>query len=551
MTSQFSASLMLADMDYIAPSQACIKPKLTRPAAEELTGGSVHRHVAGAAPPPELIQITLQDCLACSGCITTAETMLVTSQSRDEVLLAQQQWPNRPVAVSLSEQAVSSISVQLNRSVEDTFRVLSGFFRQHVGAVAVVEMSWATQLSRELTTAEYFRRVREAPKTLPLIVSSCPGWVCYCEKQYPELLPHLCPVMSPQGICGSVLKRLQAGGLLSLEAALNKPQVPVAPEVTETPSMPVAPPPVREVDPSRRDLFHLSVQPCFDRKLEAARDQDDEGVLYTDVVLSAQEVLMWMREVGPEDAGLSSWATPLDVIPSFQRPNFTSSVIPSETVMFGSGGYHIDVLQQLAATTNPSDGVVAESNNEDRLCRIVYDMKRNRNHSVARLEGPRSIPQPHLVTVAYGFQHIQNIVRGIRRKLSSTPAYTFIELMACPDGCLNGGGQVRTTAHEETLAAVREAFCAHQTIDATTATETNSPLEQLPAKMQRVELGALQHAFDEWLHGNKNRLPTEEHEEQGSVATVFPWSWVTTSFRDRKREMEEALQVNPIHSLRW
>lgn len=553
--SQFSASLMLADMDYIAPSQACIKPKLTR--SHEEGGGEVHRHVPGAAPPPELIQITLQDCLACSGCITTAETMLVTSQSREEVVHARRQWPRRPVVVSLSDQAVCSIAAQLGKSALDTYHTLSGFFRHVVGATIVMDLAWATKLSTEQTTAEYFRRLHEAPSSLPLIVSACPGWVCYCEKQYPELLPHLCHIMSAQGIAGSIVKRLQALGALSIEARSSHPTLFGVPQessgVVSTPPPPgsIVPPPPPPIDETRTDVFHLSVQPCFDRKLEAARDHsppDEEAMQqyqYTDCVLSAQEVLMWLMECDPE--GTVQWATALDDIvlpPSFKGQHHMGDrsdlIRTSKTEMLGSGGYHAHLLSQIAAITSTAATPM-----------IVYDVKRNHNHCIARLEGSGALPAPHLVTVAYGFQHIQNIVRGIRRKLQSTLPYTFIELMACPEGCLNGGGQVRTTSHDETLQSVRSTFqalVAGRDDDSPGApSSSSSSNHELPSKVLRVERSPLQTAVDAWIAQNAMATANAERVDDA----LFPLPWLETQFRDRKKELEETLQVNPVHSLKW
>ncbi|KAJ9452146.1 hypothetical protein DIPPA_21966 [Diplonema papillatum] len=72
----FSASLQLTGLDYIAPSQACVLPLLP---AEEV--GSVMRHDKRAKGAESKVKLDLADCLACSGCVTTAETMLVQEQS--------------------------------------------------------------------------------------------------------------------------------------------------------------------------------------------------------------------------------------------------------------------------------------------------------------------------------------------------------------------------------------------------------------------------------------------------------------------------------------
>ena len=119
------------------------------------------------------------------------------------------QWPNRPIVVSLSVKQSARLlrsSINLLR----TFDTLSGFFRHTIGASIVVDLTWATMLSAELTP-QVPPSGAKAPTTLPLL---CPRLVgCATVEAVPELLPHLCPVR-PLGIAGSVLKRLQIAGAL-------------------------------------------------------------------------------------------------------------------------------------------------------------------------------------------------------------------------------------------------------------------------------------------------------------------------------------------------
>lgn len=78
-----------------------------------------------------------------------------------------------------------------------------------------------------------------APGPLPMLASACPGWVCYAEKtQAANLLPHISSTKSPQAIMGSIVKRRLA--------------------------------PLRGWDPAR--VYHCSVMPCYDKKLEASRE---------------------------------------------------------------------------------------------------------------------------------------------------------------------------------------------------------------------------------------------------------------------------------------
>ncbi|RNE98507.1 putative hydrogenase [Trypanosoma conorhini] len=469
----FSASLMLAGMDYIAPSEACTLPTRLQRGAD----GSVQRHASGN----EVVKITLQDCLACSGCVTTAEAILVTSQSRAEILKTRAADRDRPFLVTVSDQSAASIATHLKVTMTRAFHIISGFLRAALQAQYVSDLRWAQRVAVEKTAQEYCHRLQHAREKLPMIVSACPGWVCYCEKQGSAVLPLLCPVMSPQGIAGCYAKKIH-------------PQ-----------------------------LCHVSVQPCFDRKLEAARDTSlDAGERCTDFVLSTQELLEWMMETDesiPWEAPLDSSFEPLPVL-SLKESNSVLAV-----TMEGSGGYLRFAMQYTAEKVH---NLPFSPDN------ILYAMKRNANHHVAT--SPSNPGEAYCV--AYGFQHIQNIVRGLKRKLASVASYTFIELMACPDGCLNGGGQVRgggLATNLETITAVKATFgrCLfpHREDEAKETESTGDVTGALACTVSQPPCFSLA-AF---------------REVEKKVGTPL-WGCV---FHDREKEFEAMLNNGGVQSLKW
>ena len=551
----FSASMMLSDLDYIAPSQACILPalksnKANKDAAAKAGGesGGVFRHVDGAAPPVEdIVKITLADCLACSGCVTTAETLLVTHQSKEEIMNMlkictepseeQPQPPGVPtIVVSISDQSLSSIAVQMGRPIADTASCISGFCREVMKASFVVEMRWARRAALVATAEEFLHRLNNEPNRLPMIVSSCPGWVCYAEKTHPNLIPLLSTVMSPQAIVGGYVKRY-----------------------------------LPTINPELGKLYHISVQPCFDKKLEAARGDftvEATEERDTDCVLSSQELYEWMKEVDPS----LPWSGPLDSRPDAVRESAPQTVA---TQLEGSHGYHQAVMQEVAKR---------RLGKPLPLEAIEYSQKRNANHRVATF--PFAEIQDSEFCVAYGFQHIQNIVRGLNRKMTSTKKYQFIELMACPDGCLNGGGQIRTSDHRATLNNVNsryEAYNAELAVgpkgcssNAEQQIEDDSPPSPAvvasdsddapPIHKRRMEGAG---ASGRGASAGLERLEIRDHYhratplfsfaslqdwvrscgQSGDIASLPPV--LTTEFHDRKKEMEDEPSQALLQSLKW
>ena len=169
MTTNFSASTLLADLDYIAPGQQCILPMQrargdgdgdaaiagvvageVKIHARRAGGGSIGSGATivddadadvAAAGGARRVQITLQDCLACSGCVTSAETILITSPSRGEVeRLSQLALDARAngiargsrsgeFLVTLAEQSVSAAAVEWGCDFDAAARRIARFCR--------------------------------------------------------------------------------------------------------------------------------------------------------------------------------------------------------------------------------------------------------------------------------------------------------------------------------------------------------------------------------------------------------------------------------------
>jgi iron only hydrogenase large subunit-like protein len=381
-----AGTVMLGDLnDFIAPSQACVNPILA--AKPQVAAGSGE----GAAkvtlsldydePKPSLVvggkrpnlikadaastaaKVSLNDCLACSGCVTSAETILITQQSTAEMRKALADRSKYTLRVaSVSRQAVASLAVHYGLSdPADCFERLRAFLTTSLGFDAVVDTVVAAEISLLESADEFVRRVRAARRTpaapaagvvsaahaassrgkvpwvaptptvavsathskvvtegsnawsadlplvdhasfstssgiwsggaasggaasastaavrpdaavesgaggsidgpLPVLASSCPGWVCYAEKTVPESLPFVSAVKSPQQVAGALLKHLlSGGGLVPADTAAGGG---AAGHAVREPSAALA--------ASAARVYHVTIMPCYDRKLEASR----------------------------------------------------------------------------------------------------------------------------------------------------------------------------------------------------------------------------------------------------------------------------------------
>ncbi|KAL8174844.1 UNVERIFIED_CONTAM: hypothetical protein K2H54_003453 [Gekko kuhli] len=475
--SPFSGVLQLTDLDdYIGPSQDCIKPvrvdkKPGKAAAKiriEDDGSYFQVSEDGESQKLEKAKITLNDCLACSGCITSAESVLITQQSHEElhkVLNANKTSDSasqKLVVISVSPQSRASLAARYQLTPLDTAKKLTGFFKR-LGAHFVFDTTFSRNFSLLESQREFVRRFqRQADDkgALPMLAASCPGWICYAEKTHGSfIIPYVSTAKSPQQVMGSLVKG-----------------------------------PFAEWQRLRPDqIYHMAVMPCYDKKLEASRPDfflQEHQTREVDCVITTGEVGKLL-----DQEGLSL----PDVEPA---PLDTISSSCSEDRVFGhagggSGGYLEHIFKHAAMELF---GIQVD--------KLEYKPLRNKDFQEVTLE--RDGQTLLRFALAYGFRNIQNLVQKLKRGKSP---YHYVEVMACPSGCLNGGGQLRADGEDgkDLLLRVERLY------------ESVEPEE--PEANEAV--GAL---YAEWLGGPESErarqaLHTQYHPVEKANAAGFNIKW--------------------------
>lgn len=400
MSEKFSATLRIGDLnDFIAPSQGCVV---------SMKSGSARlvdkpKKLTKTPPPTETFQtdpvkISLKDCLACSGCITSAETVMLEKQSLDEFLSNINK--GKTVIVSLSPQSRASIAVHYGLSPLQVFRKLTTLFKS-LGVKAVFDTSCSRDLSLIESCNEFISRYKqshsndkESKSFLPMISSACPGWICYAEKTLGSyVLPYISSVKSPQQSIGAIIKH-HLCHKLGLRPG---------------------------------EIYHVTVMPCYDKKLEASRDdfvfhdESDEMTTEVDSVLTTGEVLDLIQSKAVDFINLDE--SPLDKL---------LSNVSEEGHLFGvrgsSGGYTDTIFRYTAKLLF----------NQDIKGPLHFKTIRNSDFQEVTLEVEGKTVLKF--ALCYGFRNLQNVVRKL--KIGKCD-YDYLEIMACPSGCLNGGGQLK------------------------------------------------------------------------------------------------------------
>ncbi|EPQ57538.1 iron hydrogenase [Gloeophyllum trabeum ATCC 11539] len=430
----FSGALTLTDLnDYITPSQACIKPveqlnpvkeAETEPGAAStairIDSGGAYYEVSTedtsrfSAKKLEPAQISLNDCLACSGCITSAESVLITLQSHTEVLnfLAANPPPSDPAhkvpVLSVSPQSLASLAASLASSSSSPRPIplpqILARIRKFAREVLGFEHVWDTTFARHLALLEHVREFRERKAhsssagsgsgrddvgRLPMLASACPGWICYAEKTHAEMLPFIARTKSPQQVMGALVKYW------------------LAPKWGKRPD----------------GVYHVALMPCYDKKLEASRSDFYNEQYHTrdvDCVITTGEFERLLREKGCDLSVPVPDSEEEEGIPDLLEHRGTSS-----------GSYLQSIIDALSSSpSHPQDGLTL-STSTLRADHTTYTLS-------ARASGSS---QPVFKgATCYGFRNLQNVVRRVGREGG---AYDYVEVMACPGGCVNGGGQLK------------------------------------------------------------------------------------------------------------
>lgn len=242
-----------------------------------------------------------------------------------------------------------------------------------------------TNFSADLTImeegSELVKRIKEGG-ALPLITSCCPGWVKFAEHFYPDLLQHISTCKSPQQMFGALAKTYFAE-----RSGLNP-----------------------------ANIVSVSVMPCTAKKFEAQRpEMCSSGYRDVDYVLTTREIASMIKEAGID----------FENLPDEPAEKLMGYYSGAATIFGVTGGV-------MEAALRTAYKLITGYDLEDIDIEPVRGMRGIRTASV------EANGMTIRVAVAHGLGNARKLLEEIR---SGTSPYHFIEIMACPGGCVGGGGQ--------------------------------------------------------------------------------------------------------------
>jgi iron-only hydrogenase group A len=255
-----------------------------------------------------------------------------------------------------------------------------------LGFARVFDLDFAADLTIMEEGTEFLKRIEDPKAKMPMFTSCCPAWINFVRMFHPELLPNVSTTKSPQQIFGAIIKSYYAK------------KANIAPE----------------------KIFHAVLMPCTAKQSELEREGIDSTKKFRDidVSLTVRQLVRLIREYNVNFAGLKD--------AEFDNPLSLSS---GAGLIFGTTG---GVME--AALRTLSEKLLGK-----RLDNIdFHDVRGEKGIKEATVTlGKKGAEKKVSVAVVSGIANAERVICDIK---NGTKNYSFIEIMACHGGCVNGGG---------------------------------------------------------------------------------------------------------------
>lgn len=325
--------------------------------------------------------LNVSDCILCGQCILVCPTAALREKSHGKEVQNAINSKNKFTVVQIAPAVRATLGEEYNLPLGTnvTGQLITGLRR--LGFDKVFDTNFAADLTIMEEATELIDRVTN-DKTLPMFTSCCPGWVKYIEQNRPSLLKHVSSCKSPHEMEGAVLKTYYAKKM--------------------------------GLDP--KDVYVVSIMPCTVKKFESNRPELSENhIKDVDAVLTTRELVRMFKMSGID----------FNDIPESEFDNPLGESTGAAAIFGTSGG----VMEAAVRTA-------------------YYKITGNEleNLELSDIRGMNGIKESSLdlngtiinIAVVNGIGNVDQILDEIEHGESK---YHFIEVMACPGGCINGGGQ--------------------------------------------------------------------------------------------------------------
>ncbi len=347
------------------------------------------------------VSLNLSTCVACGQCVNACPTGALVERSSIREVVNALQDPEKTVVIQHAPAVSISLAEELGLEPgTDIIGVMTAALKQ-IGFNYVFDTSFSADLTIMEEASELVQRVTQNG-VLPMITSCSPAWIKFAETFYPDLIPNVSSCKSPQQMLGSMIKNYWA------------------------PKMNI---------PSEK-VFSVSVMPCTAKKFEIEREEMvSKGISDIDAVLTTRELakLIRMYSIDIRKAGSAECDLPFGERSSAGK-------------LFGASGGVMEAAIRTAywmITGNElTNLVISELRDKENYREITVDINGLKVKAA----------------VVSGLGNARLVLDKMMKKECDLH---FLEIMSCPGGCINGGGQPRAIDKE----AVKKRMAALYSID--------------------------------------------------------------------------------------
>lgn len=318
-------------------------------------------------------------CVSCGQCIAVCPVGAISEKDYTKPVLEAIADPSKTVLVQTAPAVRAGLGECFGLPIGTNVEGKMVAALRRLGFDKVFDTDFAADLTIMEEANEFLDRVKNGGK-LPLITSCSPGWVKFCEHYFPDMTENLSSCKSPQQMFGATAKTYYAEKM--------------------------------GIDP--KDIVMVSIMPCTAKKFEIGRDdQSAAGVPDVDYALTTRELGRMIERAGINFLGLED--------EKFDDPLGIST---GAGVIFGATGGVMEAALRTAIYTLTGENVtdLPEVRGTDGIKEATYN--------VAGMDVK--------VCVASGLANAREVLEKVQKGEAD---YQFIEIMACPGGCVNGGGQ--------------------------------------------------------------------------------------------------------------
>ena len=322
------------------------------------------------------------DCVFCGQCSNVCPTGALTIKSEVDRLWDYINNPEKKVVVQIAP----SVRVGLGEAFgmkpgENTIGKIVAALKK-IGVDLVFDTNFTADLTIMEEATEFVNRIKNGG-VLPMFTSCCPAWVRYLELTHPDMLAHLSTCRSPQGMFGPVIKHVL---------------------------------PLQKEGYTKENIVSVSIMPCTAKKAESLRSElAHEGIADVDFVLTTQELARLIKSAGIDFAKLE------DELPDAPYGDYSGA-----GVIFGASGGVAEAAARTAYEVVTGKTLVNPDMKEFRGLQKFKEISLD-------LDGVK-VKVRVVNTLAEAEKSLQDIKDG-------KADFQLLEVMACPGGCINGGGQ--------------------------------------------------------------------------------------------------------------